>query len=49
MQVQIKSQPKPILEGELFAEIKEEDSTWSIGTLASLTDLPPVFAKLFYR
>lgn len=31
-QVQIKAQPEPILEGELFAEIKEEDSTWSIGT-----------------
>ncbi|KAI5449693.1 hypothetical protein NCC49_004154 [Naganishia albida] len=30
LKVQIKSQPEPILEGELFAEIKEEDSTWSI-------------------
>ncbi|KAJ9104994.1 hypothetical protein QFC20_004435 [Naganishia adeliensis] len=28
--VRIKSQSEPILEGELFAEIKEEDSTWSI-------------------
>ncbi|GHJ89910.1 hypothetical protein NliqN6_6312 [Naganishia liquefaciens] len=30
IKVQIKSQSEPILEGELFAEIKEEDSTWSI-------------------
>lgn len=30
--MQIKSQPEPILEGELFAEIKEEDSTWSTGS-----------------
>lgn len=43
-QVQIKSQPEPILEGELFAEIKEEDSTWSIGKptleLINSADLP---------
>lgn len=30
-QVQVKGSPEPILEGELFGEIKEEDSTWSIG------------------
>ncbi|KAJ9120305.1 hypothetical protein QFC24_005259 [Naganishia onofrii] len=29
-EVKLKSQAEPILEGELFAEIKEEDSTWSI-------------------
>ncbi|KAJ9092346.1 hypothetical protein QFC21_006846 [Naganishia friedmannii] len=32
LNVQLKAQPEPILEGELFAEIKEEDSTWSIVT-----------------
>jgi hypothetical protein len=29
-QVKLKSEQEPMLEGELFAEIKQEDSTWTI-------------------
>ena len=29
----MKGSDKPILEGTLFSDIKEEDSTWSIGKL----------------
>lgn len=29
-QIQLKNEPVPILEGQLFADIKQEDSTWSL-------------------
>ncbi|KAJ9112255.1 hypothetical protein QFC22_006339 [Naganishia vaughanmartiniae] len=51
LNVQLKSQSEPILEGELFAEIKEEDSTWSIELekLSARTSTPQWWPHILTR